>query len=519
MAMDIIIGKKVDPMNREYSSTKTLKREHYEEDGMMNLDLMRMIDDMFYGLRRFWIAFVVILSVCSSVSYVYEKSTFVPEYYAASTFVVSRSTSVKYQETYYNKVTTEQIANAFPYIIMNDALQHLIAEDLGVSKVNGEINAVALEDTNIITLSVVAGTPDDAYNILQSVIENYPQIARSVVGETELNIIDETGKPVSPRNVVSSRSSGMKGIVVGAAICAVWLFIYALTRKTIRREDDFRTFLNIDCLCTLPLVKSKKRSKGHKKHMLVDDPHIDYGFIEANRTLRARVEKDASKKNAKVYLVSGAEAGEGKTMVATNLAMSLASKGKKVVLVDMDLRHPSVMETVGLEKTDVGTVDVLQENVSAKDVLIRYKKTSLYILPGGKAVSDPTRILNRKKIGDLCQILRKSADYVIIDTPPSSLLSDASQLVKAADAGIFVVKQDYATYDSIIEGIEMLTDAGLRLAGCVLNCAEIGITGYGNGYGYGYGLYGYRSYGDYGRYGKKNGSKYMRRSEDDEEEE
>lgn len=496
-------------MNREYSSIRTSKREIEEGTEPELINIAWLIDDAFKGLRRFWVWFLVVISVFSSIFYIHEKRGYVPQYYAASTFVVNRSSSVNYQESYYNRTTTAQLAKTFPYIIMNDALQHLIADDLGVESVPGTVEATTLEDTNMITLSVTAYTPEDAYNILQSVIKNYPQIAKSVVGETELNIIDETGMPQGPMNAVSGRRAGVKGFLAGCVICFIWLFVYALTRKTIRREDDFKNMLNVKCFCTIPLMRFKKRSKTEKNRMLIDNPHVSYGFVEANRTLRTRIEKDALKNDAKIYLVSGAEAQEGKSIVAVNLALSLATKGKKVIIVDLDLRHPSVAEKLGLEKSEKGFIDVLRGKATVEDIMVPYKDSSLYVLQGGRAVSNTAQILASKRVGEVCKKLRDSADYVIIDTPPSGLLSDAAQIVKCVDAGIFVVRQDYAPLESILEGIEMLSDSGLRLAGCVLNCAEVGITGYGNGYGYGYGRYGYGSYGRYGSYGKY-GSQYVR---------
>lgn len=501
-------------MSREYSDTKVSKRETTEEKEAGLLDIGRLIDDAFKGLLRYWVLFLVVVSVFSSAFYFYAKRSYVPKYYAATTFIVNTNTALNYSESYYNKATTEQLAKTFPYIIMNDALQHLIEEDLGVSSIPGVIEAKALESTNMITISVTAYTPENAYNILQSVIKNYPEVARAVVGETELNIIDETGMPTSPMNGVGTKSSALKGFLIGAVLCCVWLVLYALTRQTIRREEDFKKMLNIKCLGSIPLVKFKKRSQLEKNQMLIDNPRISYGFVEANRTLRTRIEKDALEHNAKIYMVSSAMAQEGKSTIAVNIALSLAAKGKKVILVDLDLRNPSVAKTLGIGENEKGLIDVLQGNATEEETIIRYKETSLLVLQGGKPVRDSAQILGTDRVGKVCQALCEAADYIIVDTPPSSLLSDAAQIVKYVDAGIFVVRQDYAPLDSVLDGIEMLTDTGLRLVGCVLNRAEVGITGYGSGYGYGYGRYGYGKYGKYGKYGSKYVSKYVKNPEE-----
>lgn len=495
-------------MSREYSNTKKSGRQTTEEKEVGVIDISRMIDDIFKGLFRSWVWILVVVSVFSSAFYFRAKKTYVPQYYAATTFVVNRSSSVVYQESYYNKTTAEQMAKTFPYIIMNDALQHLIEEDLGVDAIPGTISAATQDNTNMITLSVTADTAENAYNILQSVIENYPQIARSVIGETELNVVSETGMPHGPMNAMNAKRAGLKGFFIGAILCAVGLVLYALTRCTIRREDDFKTLLNVKCLASVPMVRMKKRSNAEKWQLLIDNAYMPYGFIESNRTLRTRLEKDSLENGTKVYMVSSAEAREGKSSIAVNAALSLAAKGKKVILVDMDLRHPSVASILGLEEKEKGLIDVLTGEASIEDVMVTYAETSLSVLQGGRAITDDAaKIMGNRQMGELCKELREMADFIIIDTPPSGLLSDAAQIVKYVDAGIFVVRQDYAPLDSIVEGIEMLTDAGLRLVGCILNCAEVGITGYGNGNGYGYGRYGYGRYG-YGRYGYGTYGKY-----------
>lgn len=508
-------------MSREYSSTKIEKRDQEQENESGLLDISQLIDDAFKGLLRYWVLFLAILSLCSSLFYFMAKWSYEPQYYADTTFIVNTTTALNYSESYYNKTAAEQMAKTFPYIIMNNTLKHMIEEDLGVSPIPGQIEAVAMEDANMITISVTAGTPTDAYDILQSVIKNYPKIAESVIGETELVVLDETGMPAGPMNSVGAMQEAKKGFLVGAAICVLWLAIYALTRKTLRREDDFKKLLNVTCIGSVPRVRFKKRSQTEQNKILVVNPKMAYGFNEANRVLRTRIERDAIEHGAQIYMVSSALAKEGKSTVATNLALSLATKGKKVILMDLDLRNPSIEGTLGLEKQEKGMIDVLRGRADIKDIMVQYEDTSLMVLPGGKSTQTTGRVLSDKIVGLICKELRGMADYIIVDTPPSSLLTDATHIVKHMDAGIFVVRQDYASLDSVVDGIEMLSDTGLRLVGCVFNRAETGITGHRYGYGYGYGYYGrysrYGKYGKYGKYSKYASSSYAKEMTEDEE--
>ena len=489
-------------MSKEYT-------EITDEPSKGLLDIMMIIDDAFKGLVRYWILLLVIISLFSSIFYLRAKRDYVPMYSTSMTFIVNTTLAVNYNAEYYNNATAAQIARTFPYIISNSALQHIIADDLGVSEIPGTITAKAMSDTNLITISVVAYDGKMAYDILQSVIRNYSQVAKAVIGDTELNVVDETGISLDPVNAASPRSAAEDGFLIGTAIDAVLLLLYAVIRKTIRREEDLKKLLNVKCLGTIPRIKFKKRSDRQRNRVLIDNRGVSYGFIESIRTVRTRIERDSAETGAKVYMVSSAVTGEGKSTVAANLALSLAGKGKKVLLIDLDLRNPSITKVLDIQDVKKGLMDVLLDKAYLTEVIVNYKETGLKVLPGREPVRTTARILNDKRIELLFETLRRAADYIIVDTPPSGLLADAAQIVRWVDAGIFVVRQDYAPAERVLDGIEMLSDTGLRLAGWVMNYGEAGITGYGYGYGYGYGRYGYSKYGKYGK------SSYVKETEDE----
>ncbi len=483
-------------MSTKYNDLEENKKN--EEVSTEQMDVVLILANCIKGLKKFWLLILVLISICSSVLYFQAKSNYVPKYYSAISFVVNTKMSVSYSSSYYNNATAEQLAKSFPYIIMNSALRHVIAQDLGMGWVPGEIEATAMSGTNLITISVTANDPQLSYDILQSVIKNYPKIAKSVIGNSELIVIDETGVPRGPMNGDGARSAAKKGIMLGLALGAMIVLLYVITRRTIATEKELRELLNIKCLGELPRVAVKKRSKMDGVRILMNAKNVSYGFVEANRTIRTRIERDAAEHNAKVYMISGSIAKEGKSTVACNVALSLADKGLKVIMVDMDLRNPSVHRVLGLEKKKIGVIDVLLGTVEISEVMERYEETNLHVLLGAESTSASIdRALQAENLGRLLDELRREADYVIIDTPPSGLLADATRIVQCVDAGIFVVRQDHASKDRIVDGIEMLADAGLRICGCILNCVDDGIAGYGSKYTK------YTKY--YGKYGK---SKY-----------
>ena len=150
---------------------------------------------------------------------------------------------------------------------------------------------------------------------------------------------------------------------------------------------------------------------------------------------------------------------------------------------------------MGIRTKKYGIADVLNKKTDLKSVMLRYGEYELDILPGKEMVKNPTELIGNGYLERLLKVLRKNYDYVIVDTPPCGMLSDASAIARMTDGAVMVVRQDSARIDRILNGVENIADTGVNLIGYVLNGTEMGITGYGYGYGYGYGHYGY--------YGKK----------------
>ena len=123
-------------------------------------------------------------------------------------------------------------------------------------------------------------------------------------------------------------------------------------------------------------------------------------------------------------------------------------------MIDGDLRNPSVAKAMGLTDVKAGTVDVLRGEADVMDALITYKDTSLSVLPGGKALRNPGKLLGSKQMEEMLEALVNEGNYVIIDTPPCGMLSDASVIARFVQGAVMVVRQDYARTDKIIAGIE-----------------------------------------------------------------
>ena len=472
-------------------------------DDDIEIELYQLIIDLLNGLIKNGWLYLAMMSIVGTIAFFAARISYTPYYEAYTTFTVNTVSTVSYNSKNQKNTVTNKMGKVFPYILTSDALKSIVIGDMGYSGPEvfpAEITASVVRDTNLVTLKVKSEDPQIAYDTLRSVLRNYPSISDVAIGEVALKQMDESGFPEKPANTPGSRKAAAVAMMATLLLCMVWLAFKSVTRRTIRTEEELTRYFNTEYLGNMPSVVFKKRSKSQNPTVTIDAEGIPFTFVEAIRTIRHRVEREAKKHNAKVILVTSALQSEGKTTTATNLAIALANRKQNVLLVDGDLRNPSILTALSMEPVEKGMVDLLSEKAGVNEVLTPYKdRKHLVVLPGGNPIENPTALWSSEYTEKLIHKLRDKSDYVIIDAPPSAIVSDASLIARIADGCVFVVRQDFAGIDTLREGMEMFSGTGCKLLGCVLNHAEAGGSGYGYGR-YGYGKYGYGRYG-YGRYG------------------
>jgi len=494
------------------------RRERREE-----LDIFVLLEDIWRGFKKFWWILPILALTGAAILCRIAKSSYYPTYTAYASFTVNRKDSQGYAQNYYNKTTAEQLSTNFPYILTSGALSQVVQEDLGLETMPVTITAEAVEQTALFNIRVTGGDPQLCYEVLMSVVRNYPSVAEYIIGGTELTLVDESGVPGEPDYEPDYRRDAAKGGLAGMAAGCALLFLYALGRDTVRREEDLKKRISLSCLGFVPYIRQKKRRKKAEKGMLVNRSGDSQYVGEVFRGIRTKLVKEMEEKEAKTLVVTSAVKGEGKTTMAVNLALILAMKGYEVLLVDGDLRNPSVNRTLQIEGSGKGILEILQGKTDLSRAAVQYGDTTLRVLGGGSPQKDPLALLGSEDMRKLLDEAGERADYVILDTPPCGVTADAAILSRMADGALMVVRQDYVRTDKILYGIDSIADTGISLLGYILNGVKAGITGYGYGYSYGYGYrYGYRRRYGYGYgYGsrKKHAEEQEERAEEEQREE
>ena len=458
------------------------------------IDILAFVDEFINRFRRLWALVLITTLAAAGVSYYRTTTTYSPTFVAEATVSVSLING----GTYANRNTAEQMGLIFPYILTSGALSDVIAEDLGTKSVPGTIRVGSISGTNLLTISVVARNAEDAYNILQSVLKNYPEVAQFVVGQTELTVVDDSGIPKDTGRASVIRGSVKRGAIIGFAIGVGLVVLYVFSFRTIRSEEELRSLLNITCLGSLPFYQKKQRRNSTRTEINILNEGENSDYVESMRLIRTRLERQMEGKQ--VLMVTSSISGEGKSTVAANLAIAMARKGKRVVLVDCDLRNPTVSKIFDLKEQYPGLVSILRGQSLLEDNLVQVtdhgEPIGLTLLPGGEREPRLVEILSSENMQKVIQSLRERADVVILDTPPSAMLVDAMMLVRHVDAIAYVVMSDFARRRYIFQGVEELNNTGAPIVGCILNGGHTR----GGRYGY-YGYYSYRGKYGYGSYG------------------
>ncbi len=479
-------------------------------DSKMNRDYIQPLvyfADILKGIKKFWWISVSLAVIFGGVVFYNSYICFVPVYDSSATFTVetqyedSTLTGATTFSFYYNKSSAEQLSKTFPYILQTNLLQEAIRQDLNLKGLSETLSASYVKNSNLITLTATGSDAQEVYDVLCSAIKNYPNVAKYSIGNIKLNMITEPQVAEKPSNSMEFLSKTLMGMLAGCLAGLLWVFVYAFFRETIRTEENIKSILNQEVIGLVPKVILKKYNQEFNHSVLINNPIVYDGFEDSVCVVRNTL-LHSLQEGEKVVMITSTAPGEGKTTVAANLALSLASIGKNVLLVDGDIRNPNIEAIFHIEKDSKKASDEIK-------TVTRYDDLNISILTFNISQRKLWKVIRIDNFKEMIDSLRDKYDYILIDTPPCGLISDASVIARASDKIVYVIQQDMVRTSRIKRGMGDLISGGTKLAGCILNGASVGSVGYGYGYGrYGYG-YGYGRYGyGYGRYGYGYGYGY-----------
>ncbi len=287
---------------------------------------------------------------------------------------------------------------------------------------------------------------------------------------------------------------------VGIVIALIIVFIRTAFFDRIESVEELKA------LTTIPVLGEILYSEIGKNSYIVVDADPKSPITESFRSIRTNLEYMGDAKESKIVLITSNNPGEGKTFCSINIASILAKAGKKVLIIELDLHKPKVHLGLGLS-SEKGMSSILIGKDEISDCILHTGLENLDALLSGPTPPNASELILSKHMEEVLIYGREHYDYVIIDTPPVGLISDALVLIKFTDVNLFVLNTKFATKESVNNAIEIVDNNTISNFGFILNgVMRKRSRYYYNRYGYGYGGYGYGGYTGYG-YGNQKDSK------------
>ena len=367
--------------------------------------------------------------------------------------------------------------------------------DRQAGKYAGRISNAPAQERRFVSIQRQQGIKAGLYlMLLQKREENNIALAATA---NNAKIIDDAladDFPISPNKKIIY----MAAFVLGLGIPVAIIYILNLLSYRIEGRADVERLTNVSIIGDVPLNDSED------KHAIAVRENDNDIMAETFRSLRTNLLFMLGDPDRKVILVTSTMSGEGKTFIASNLAVSLALLGKKVIIVGLDIRKPGLNKVFRIhhkEKGITGFLSAPQSTDLRSMILPSEVSDNLHVLPGGAIPPNPTELLARKSLDDAIELLKKDYDYVVLDTAPIGMVTDTQLIARVADISVYVCRADY-THKNDYQLINELY-ANKRLPGLctVINGLDMKKKKYGYYYGYG-------KYGRYYGYGKKYGYGY-----------
>lgn len=411
-----------------------------------------------------------------------------PVYRAEATLLVNQ-TQTPGIIAYNDILTSERLTKTYRELIIKRPVLTDVIENLDLDMSYDELasltSVAVVPDTQLLRLSVEHVDPDQARLLANAVAQVFIE-ANERDGLTRpgtVSIVEPAatpGSPVRPRTTLNT----LIGVLAGLFVAGIAVLIYEYLDDTVKTAEEVEAAAGLPTLGGVARFPTKAtRGTG----LVVASPHR-MAAAEAYRVLRTNVRFSTVDEPAQALLISSANPSEGKTTTVANLAVAIAQTGQRVIVVDSDLRRPALHRTFGLSNGAGLTSALLAGEPQVSRFLQPTQFENLSVLTSGPLPPNPSELLSSHRMDAVVDALRKEAEILLFDSPPTLAVADASILAGKVDGSILVVDAGHARAQALQRAAEALGRSKTRVLGAVLNK----LTDRGQGYYY-YAYYYYYS--------------------------
>lgn len=443
-------------------------------------------------LRKNWLLMVGLTCLGVAIMAGY-SAVRTPIYEASSTVFVSTQGGSTAAELQQGSSFAQARINTYVGLVSTPAVLDPVIARLGLATTADalvkNVKASAGVNSTLITVSATDANSVQAANIANQIAESLASVVPQLEPEAgdgsspvRLSLVSEAQPalaPISPNVPVDLALGALVGLAAGV--------MFAVVRT--RLDNKVRTRRDAEHITAAPGIGAIAFDPKARDRPLIVHADPLSPRAESFRALRTNLQfLDMGGRSS--FVITSSVPSEGKSTTTINLAIALADAGRRVALLDTDLRKPKVAEYLGVEG-GAGLTDVLIGRADINDVMLPWGGRSLYVLTAGKIPPNPSELLGSDRMSALLEALEKDFDVVLCDAPPLLPVTDAAILARATSGALMVVSAGRTTRHQLTLATEAIDAVGAKLAGFVMSMVPTrGPDAYYAGYGYGYG-YGY----------------------------
>lgn len=489
----------------------TVNREEFVE-----IDIKRLLDAV---VKKSWLV-VLVAVLCAGLTLLGTIFLITPQYEATAMFYVNNSDisvgNTSLSLTSSDITASRGLVDTYIVILNTRETMNDVIDYAGVNRTYRELTemiaAESVEKTEVFRVTVTSPSPEEAEKIANSIAYILPKRISNIVDGTSAKIVDAAVVPTKPSSP-SYTNNTVLGFLLGLVLITAVIMLQELFDVTIRSEEDIAGVCKHPVLSAVPdmtaqskggyyygygeagkkVKKPAAEGQSAKTAPVLVGSEINFAASEAYKLLRTKLQYSfAGENTCRVIGVSSAMTGEGKSLTSVNLAFTFSQLGERVLLIDCDMRRPSLPAKLPIARKP-GLSGYLSGRVKENNLIqlcgLKEDEAAFHVIAAGEIPPNPVELLSSPKMAKMLKALRSSYDYIILDLPPIGEVSDALAVVKETDGVLLVVRQDYCNRNALASAVRQFEFVGTRILGVNFNCAKESAGAYSKKYYKKYGAY------------------------------
>jgi succinoglycan biosynthesis transport protein ExoP len=444
------------------------------------------IQDIISLIKKRFLFITIVTLMGLIIAYAVTKLAVKPTYSASVQLYVNTkdtTSSLDLNDLYY----AQKVVTTYINFLNTKVFYSQVIEESGLSYTPGELRSLteihSVNNTEIFQISVTTNSADDSYKLVLAMQKLAPELIKGIKTAAEISVVDPVTYPTSPSGpnlLLKTAIGGLFGLFFSVFIVFAW----EILDVRLKNEEELKKKYHKPILGIIPhygnhkmqktvfhRIYSKIRRKTSKNYITIQD-ETNFLITEAYKELRTNLRYSLSREGCKRILINSPIPQDGKSTVSKNLSVSIAQTGAKVLLIDCDMRKGRLHRLFNTNNYP-GLSELLIGLVKEEEAIQRTGYDNLQIISMGQMPPNPTELLSDGRMEEVLNSIEHKYDYIIIDSPPINVVSDALSLIKLVDGVVLVVRENFTTHGNIANAIAKLRFVEANIMGFVLNGVSV----------------------------------------------